>query len=213
MDGVLAPTEHKRAQAHALAVSELGGSVPPSFYGEIGGVGRAHEEVRRAFIKKSGIHVSEEKYTKIFRRILERTFQDARPTPCIPLVLTALERKGYLQGIVSSSARPEVETVLRAIGCADFFEFWVGGDEVQNKKPAPDAYRLALDRLHINPAMVVAVEDSEVGVQSAVAAGLSVIAYRHKYNRAHDFSGASEIVDSFRNSEEFLKLVEKLTTV
>ena len=42
-------------------------------------------------------------------------------------------------------------------------------------KPAPDPYRTACEALGAKPTRSVAVEDSEVGVDSAHAAGLAVI--------------------------------------
>jgi beta-phosphoglucomutase-like phosphatase (HAD superfamily) len=56
------------------------------------------------------------------------------------------------------------------------FDVVVTGDEVRAAKPAPDPYQRAADRLGRAPQVCVAVEDSAVGITSALAAGCAVIA-------------------------------------
>ena len=54
------------------------------------------------------------------------------------------------------------------------FEAITTGDEVP-PKPAPDVYLLACERIGVEPATAVAVEDSPTGVRAAQAAGLTCI--------------------------------------
>lgn len=78
--------------------------------------------------------------------------------------------------VVSNSPRHAVLRHLRHIGLADAFELVLGSDDVERPKPAPDLYRTACARLRVPPRGAVAVEDSAVGVRSARAAGLYVVA-------------------------------------
>ena len=77
---------------------------------------------------------------------------------------------------------------------ADLFEVIAAGDEVTNKKPAPDIYELAIQRLDISPNQAVAFEDTRNGVLSAKAAGLLVIASHSTYSRDDDLSDADWLV-------------------
>jgi len=79
----------------------------------------------------------------------------------------------YKLAVVTSSGRAEVEPILRAAGILDRFETVVYGGDVQHLKPAPDPYRLAVERLSVKSALVI--EDSEAGEQSGLAAGLDVL--------------------------------------
>jgi sugar-phosphatase len=54
-------------------------------------------------------------------------------------------------------------------------EVLVSADDVASGKPAPDAYRLAAERLGVAPWRCVAVEDAPAGVESAQAAGCRVV--------------------------------------
>lgn len=79
---------------------------------------------------------------------------------------------GYKLAVVTSSGQKEVEPILRNAGLLDFFETVVYGGDVKRLKPAPDPYRLGVERLGVKKAL--AVEDSAAGIASATAAGLDV---------------------------------------
>ncbi|MEU1075480.1 MULTISPECIES: HAD family phosphatase [unclassified Streptomyces] len=78
--------------------------------------------------------------------------------------------------VVSNSPRHTVLQHLHHVGLADAFALVLGSDDVEHPKPAPDLYRTACARLGVEPRGAVAVEDSAVGVRSARAAGLYVVA-------------------------------------
>jgi HAD superfamily hydrolase (TIGR01509 family) len=77
--------------------------------------------------------------------------------------------------LVSSSPRNLVDAVLSSVGSAHFTTT-IAGDEVARTKPFPDPYLLACARLGVEPASVVVLEDSPVGVAAAEAAGCLVVA-------------------------------------
>jgi len=78
--------------------------------------------------------------------------------------------------VVSGSARVEVETVLEAAGLSGAVSGVVAAEDVENGKPAPEGYLRALQLLGISAGKAVAVEDSDVGVAAAKAAGLYCVA-------------------------------------
>ena len=88
-------------------------------------------------------------------------------------VLYAAERAPV--AVVSSAARAEIETVLEGAGLAGAIRAVVSIDDVSIAKPAAEPYERALDLLD-RPEDAVAFEDTEVGVASALAAGLRCIA-------------------------------------
>jgi beta-phosphoglucomutase len=80
--------------------------------------------------------------------------------------------------ICSGAARSEIESTLAAADIADSIELIVAAEDVPRGKPAPDGY-LAAHRLlapQLPAADVLVFEDTEVGVISALAAGLRCIA-------------------------------------
>lgn len=79
-------------------------------------------------------------------------------------------------GVVSTTWRANIVGVLDGAGLLDAFEFVIAKEDVHAAKPHPEAYRLALRLLDLEPGEVVAVEDSPSGLAAADAAGLRVVA-------------------------------------
>jgi beta-phosphoglucomutase-like phosphatase (HAD superfamily) len=77
-------------------------------------------------------------------------------------------------GLASNTRRSLVDHVLAQTPLGGAFSAIATGDEVP-PKPAPDVYRLACERLGVDPTTAVAIEDSPTGVRAAHAAGLACI--------------------------------------
>jgi HAD superfamily hydrolase (TIGR01509 family) len=78
------------------------------------------------------------------------------------------------RAVVTSTRRARAQAKLAQAELLARFDALVGGDEVQHGKPAPDIYLEGARRLGALPADCVALEDSEPGVQAALAAGIPV---------------------------------------
>jgi HAD superfamily hydrolase (TIGR01509 family) len=105
--------------------------------------------------------------------------------------------KGWIVSVASTSAQESVEAVLRrAMGeaTAARFSLVLAGDVVKAKKPAPDIYILAAQRLGVKPSECVVVEDSNNGVVSAVSAGMKCVVTVSGYTREEDFSEADIVL-------------------
>jgi len=77
----------------------------------------------------------------------------------------------------------------------DWFELVAAGGVVPHKKPAPDIYNYALDRMGLPADACFALEDSENGMQAAHAAGIDVLITVNRYTDRHDFTGAAVVLD------------------
>jgi beta-phosphoglucomutase len=78
--------------------------------------------------------------------------------------------------IASGAARREIDAALAAGGLTGVIEVIVSAEDVTEGKPDPEGYLIALDRLGVDGGQALAFEDSEPGVQAAVAAGMRCIA-------------------------------------
>ncbi|MGO9096283.1 MAG: HAD-IA family hydrolase [Bryobacteraceae bacterium] len=104
---------------------------------------------------------------------------------------------GWVLAVASTSAEESVRAVLRhAMGepTAARFSLVLAGDCVKAKKPAPDIYLLAAERLGVSPADCVVVEDSSNGVASATDAGMECVVTVSGYTRDEDFSRAAIVL-------------------
>lgn len=69
------------------------------------------------------------------------------------------------------------------------------------KKPAPDAYLVALSRLALRPEECLAFEDSLNGLISARAAGLAAVVTPSLYTRHETFEGAAAVLPDLSSFE------------
>jgi beta-phosphoglucomutase-like phosphatase (HAD superfamily) len=81
-------------------------------------------------------------------------------------------------------------------GRAARFAQVLAGDVVRAKKPAPDIYLLAVERLGVDPAQALVVEDSRNGMLAALGAGLTCLITVSSYTEHEDFTGAALVVSS-----------------
>lgn len=108
--------------------------------------------------------------------------------------LTQAREAGLQCAIASSSPAHWVTGLLNGIERTDDFGVIATGDEVPAVKPAPDVYLLALERLELDPARAVAVEDTPHGVAAAKAAGLPCIAIPNPFVSPTRFADADLVL-------------------
>ncbi|RKY16935.1 MAG: haloacid dehalogenase [Planctomycetota bacterium] len=138
--------------------------------------------------------------TEIYIEIVEAGRLPARPG--IKRIVDAARRAGWQLAVCSTSAEASVRAILdHAVGAAAAGDFLVlAGDVVPRKKPAPDIYRLACERLDISPAEAVVIEDSRNGLLAAVAAGLATVVTVNDYTAQQGFDEARLVVTSLGDS-------------
>jgi beta-phosphoglucomutase-like phosphatase (HAD superfamily) len=101
----------------------------------------------------------------------------------------------YPLGLASSSNRQTIDLVLELAGWVGLFSATSSSEEVNSGKPAPDVYLATARRLGASPASCVAIEDSGVGIRSARAAGLAVVAIPNRaYPPAADVLSQADLV-------------------
>lgn len=116
--------------------------------------------------------------------------------PGVQRLIEEAAQAGLHQAIVTTTSRVNVDALLRAHlgpGWARLFAAVVCGEDVQRKKPDPEAYALALRQLGLGPLQALAVEDSPGGVAAARAADVPVLVTRSLYFAATTLEGAVAI--------------------
>jgi HAD superfamily hydrolase (TIGR01509 family) len=118
--------------------------------------------------------------------------------PGIKRIVEAAGAAGWQLAVASTSAEESVRAVLEhVVGADTASQFLVlAGDVVPAKKPAPDIYVLALERLEVGPDDALVVEDSRNGLLAAVGAGLRCLVTVSGYTRDEDQHEAVLVVSS-----------------
>ena len=122
----------------------------------------------------------------------------SRPYPGVVGGLEALERAGIAMGVVTNKAGRFTEPLLELTGLRRFFGVVVSGDTVERKKPHADPMLFAARTLGAAPGETLMVGDSLNDVQSARAAGCSVVVvpYGYREGLSLDDLGADAVVAS-----------------
>ncbi|MFF4992308.1 HAD family hydrolase [Streptosporangium saharense] len=170
MDGTVVDTEGLWRQACAEVAAELGlrpGEVDPDHVH-----GRPAEHTA-AHLRRPGVSVGwiSERLTEGFARLVAH---GVTPLPGALALLDGLASAGVPTALVTASSRRVVEPVLGVVG-AERFRLVVAAEDVVRGKPAPDPYLLAATLLGVDPALCAAVEDSPVGLTSALTAGCRAV--------------------------------------
>jgi HAD superfamily hydrolase (TIGR01509 family) len=119
------------------------------------------------------------------------------PRPGVARLIQEALDAGWTLAVASTSAQASVETILECAAGprnAARFAAVLAGDVVPRKKPAPDIYNLAVQRLAIDRAEALVIEDSRNGLEAATAAGLRCVVTVSGYTRQENFDEAALVV-------------------
>jgi HAD superfamily hydrolase (TIGR01509 family) len=119
-------------------------------------------------------------------------------TPVLPGVaecLAALHGR-HRMGVVTSSLRDHFDVIHRSSNLLGYFEFALTASDVRRHKPHPEPYLRGAERLGLPPSACLAVEDTERGLEAAVAAGMHCVVVPHGLTRDGDFSRARAVLES-----------------
>ena len=111
--------------------------------------------------------------------------------------------------LVTSTDAATVQRVIESTGGLlgrDQFAFIGHRDMVEQGKPDPAIYQLALAQLGLRPEQAVAIEDNPDGLRAAFAARIPCIAFPGQYHADADFSAAAMVTYSVAPSAIGLKL-------
>ncbi len=171
LDGVLVDTEKIIYQAFQDVLRPLGKALDEKDAEII--VGMDREDTSRYVSAKTGYPGSSSRLDQAhWSHFLSLVSRGIEPVPGALGLINDLIRSGYPLAVASNSPIDYVQDILRATRLEAYFQSISARDQVANGKPAPDLYRLAVERLRVPPERCLAVEDSPVGVQSALSAGL-----------------------------------------
>jgi HAD superfamily hydrolase (TIGR01509 family) len=210
LDGTLADTEETHRQAFNAAFIELGlwWDWGPPLYRELLAISGGKERLRH-YIDSLGVKAAErarlmetvpalhETKTRIYTELVVRGQRPFRPG-VLPL-LRAARAAGLKLAIASTTTSANVAALLQAnLGAAPdiVFDVIACGDQVKEKKPAPDIYRLALASLRLAPESCIAFEDSLNGLRAAKAAGLVTVVTPSGWTVEQDLSAADLVLPS-----------------
>jgi HAD superfamily hydrolase (TIGR01509 family) len=212
VDGTLAETEfdgHRVAFNRSFAAAGLPWHWDRPTYGRLLAVSGGRERITRFLQEVEGsppdprrVESLQARKQELYAEMVRRGGLALRPG--VAGLVTAAATAGLCQGIVTTSGRSAVEALLQGAppGVAQAFSFWICGEDVARKKPDPEAYRRALERLGGEGRGVLVLEDSPAGLAAATAAGLPALVCLSAANRDEPVSRFEEARAVIENLQE-----------
>lgn len=120
--------------------------------------------------------------------------------PHVNFILNKLQANNIQIGLASASSRESIDKMKKENNIEQFFGYTVSGQEVKHSKPAPDVYLKTMEKLNVEPANTIVLEDSPSGIQAGKASGATVIAIKDtRYNLDQSKADyiASDFIESF----------------
>ncbi|MGQ0502189.1 MAG: HAD-IA family hydrolase [Panacagrimonas sp.] len=139
------------------------------------------------------VHLVKSRY---FQRYLRSGKVPLRPG--VARLIRDADAAGLSVALVSNASRASLAPVLKyGLGedLAARIDVIVSGDDVERKKPSPDSYLLAMSKLGVCSGECIALEDSQMGLAAAVAAGVPTIVTTNANTEGEDFSSAWMVLD------------------
>jgi beta-phosphoglucomutase family hydrolase len=147
-----------------------------------------------------GRKMSEEESTKytlekeaLYRQIYKSFI---KPVPGLLNFLEILNQKNIPMAIATSGIQPNIDFMFENIPIKKYFKVIVNSSHITNGKPHPEIYLKTASLLNISPENCLVFEDAVVGINSAKAAGMKVIAVATTQTK-EELSIADVIVDDF----------------
>ena len=175
MDGLLLDTEKIALTTFVEACRECYFEPDLDAYRQC--IGTTHARVSEILINGHGKNFP---FDEILKRWTAKYDVETQTKPA-PLkngamsLLRHLDRAGIKRAVVTSTSQERACKKLACAGILKHFQFVLGGDQISKGKPDPEIYLVASHEIGEEPAACLALEDSDNGVRSAIAAGCRVI--------------------------------------
>ena len=115
--------------------------------------------------------------------------------------LKELKQRGYILSIVTNKPYQFVKPILNSLKIKDLFEYYIGADSLDVKKPRPKPLLHVCDKFSIDITNTVMIGDSKNDILAGISANIDTIGVTYGYNYNEDISyyNPTIIVDDFKD--------------
>lgn len=171
-DGTVADSMPLHYKAWKQALGEWGCAFDEDLFYAWGG--KPVTEIISTLNQMQGLAMPVEVVGKQKESLYYAQLDELKPVPEVLEHIEAMYGKIPL-AVVSGGRRDSVVRTLTAIHLLDRFETLVGAGDYDRSKPAPDGFLVAAARLGIKPKDCLVFEDTDLGIESATAAGMASV--------------------------------------
>jgi HAD superfamily hydrolase (TIGR01509 family) len=224
-DGVLVDTErdgHRVAFNRAFAAAGIDAEWDVDLYGELLKIAGGKERMTHYFNEAGWpegqtaatlIPELHKRKTAIFTDLIAQGSLPLRPG--VSRIVDETHAAGIRLGVCTTSDPKAIDGVLDLFGPKRkaWFEVVLAGDIVKKKKPDPEIYNLAKQRLGLQGPDCVVIEDSRNGLLASLGAGMPTLITTSTYTKDEDFKGAAKVVPELGDPPNVLVTLEDLKAI
>lgn len=146
----------------------------------------------------------------IVSRMAELIHSEGEPMSGARAAVDWVADSSWRLGLASSSSKFLIDAVLDRLGMTTLFECTRSAEDEASGKPHPDVYLSTARALRLEPRVCVAIEDSALGVASALSAGMRCLAIPPPETRDDPrFAAAIRRLDSLHDLPRALQELEE----
>ena len=188
-DGLMIESESIAYQIWCEVLGQYGKNFTEEIYHNL--IGRAPLESVEYLIKVLDLPLAPQELLETYwSERTERVCRDVSPGPGLFDLMQFLTDRGLVLGVASNSPSRYVIEVLEALSLAEYFGCVRCREDVVQGKPAADVYLAAAACLEVGHEHCLVLEDSPIGLQAALNAGMRCIVVPNEDLEGADFSGA-----------------------
>lgn len=116
-------------------------------------------------------------------------------------LIKKLKTQGYLLALTTASEFDDTQMIIKQAGLANVFDVVVTFEDCDKRKPNPIPYLITAQKLKVEPAECLVIEDSSVGLEAAKRAGMKCFVIPTAYTKNQDFSQADYIAKNANDLE------------
>ncbi|MGW7527774.1 HAD family hydrolase [Streptomyces sp. NPDC054783] len=203
-DGVLVDSEPISNRCLAAYLTELGH--PTSYEDSIRDyMGSAMHRIHELVLERTGQRLPDDFDDVFHARVFAAFERELQPVAGVAGVLEKLAADGVPYCVASSGSHARIRVGHRTTGLGRWFaeERIFSSEDVGRGKPAPDLFLYAAERMGVAPERCLVVEDSPLGVQAAMAAGMAVYGFT-AMTPAAKLAGAGQLFSSMGELADLL---------
>ncbi|MEU3512111.1 HAD family hydrolase [Streptomyces longwoodensis] len=177
-DGVLVDSEPLSNRHLAAYLTELGH--PTTYEDSIRDyMGSAMHRIHDLVLERTGQRLPADFDDVFHARVFAAFERELKPVAGVVGVLERLRAEGVPYCVASSGSHERIRVGHRVTGLDRWFDEGriFSSQDVGRGKPAPDLFLHAAREMGVAPERCIVVEDSPLGVQAAVAAGMDVVGF------------------------------------
>lgn len=212
LDGVITDTARFHYEAFRIAFKRFGLDLKPlDVYIREGmpsmKLGKAILDGYRVTAIDDELEKAVEEKRELYRQLASGNI---KAFPGVPETLAMLHENGVKLALVTGSNRKSVTKVIEEAHLVSMFDAIVTSEDTERGKPAPDPYLKGMEKLGVDKAFSVVIENAPMGIKAAKAAGVDYVIAVTTTLPEEYLTAADDIMPSFADLGDCLaKRMEK----